>query len=260
MKQANIIKPRNPDEWRILKAAAETFLEKGFTATTMTDLVASTGLNRATLYSGYGSKHQIYIQAMEHLQFDSRPRWEAVLSLEPGPAHSLASILSALLDLAPKMSDGEFFTRAAVELGDDPATARRIASYWDHMKADLTELFKRAQNSGQLPENRRPEAAAALIVTLVQGRYVAGAIDPEHRDEDQAQLGKALADLLLEAVTPVAGRGAGRRRASCHKPPEAPVPGREDGPAQSAGESPGRGHLRRRPASASLSPTAATRS
>ncbi|WP_025272965.1 TetR/AcrR family transcriptional regulator [Haloglycomyces albus] len=199
MKHTNVIKPRNPDEWRILTAASKTFLEKGFTATTMTDLVAATGLNRATLYSGYGSKHQIYIMSMEFLRTEMRSEWESVLTLEPSPTRRLSSILTALIDTAPHLTDGDFYTRAALELGDDPATAQRIIEFWQQLHTDVSELCKRAQVSGQLAEHADPDSIAAMVVSLIQGVYVNRSIDAAQQlnlDSKPGSASRGLVELL----------------------------------------------------------------
>ena len=51
------------NEEEILKKAMELFWEKGFHATSIQDLVAHLGINRASLYDTFGGKEELFKKA-----------------------------------------------------------------------------------------------------------------------------------------------------------------------------------------------------
>jgi len=65
--------PRTEDFNRtdVLDKAKNTFWLKGFNGTSMQDLVDATGLNRSSLYNSFGSKMELYEEALRQYQEDS---------------------------------------------------------------------------------------------------------------------------------------------------------------------------------------------
>src|SRR6516164_5154650 len=58
-------RPREFDEGEVLDRALATFWEHGYEGTSIDDLVAATGLGRASLYGAFGDKEQIFARALE---------------------------------------------------------------------------------------------------------------------------------------------------------------------------------------------------
>src|SRR5215831_3253346 len=53
----------DPDE--ALQKAMQVFWERGYAATSVEDLVQRMGINRFSLYSTFGGKHQLFVAALE---------------------------------------------------------------------------------------------------------------------------------------------------------------------------------------------------
>ncbi|MEM7292396.1 MAG: TetR/AcrR family transcriptional regulator [Pseudomonadota bacterium] len=58
-------RPREFDEHRVVDAIMLTFWEKGYEATSMQDLVATTGMLKGSLYGAFGDKQALYLMALE---------------------------------------------------------------------------------------------------------------------------------------------------------------------------------------------------
>ena len=82
-------------------AAARLFVERGYEATSIDDLVAATGLHRGSLYKAFGSKRGIFLAALSRLVRDeltSLPsRSEDLVAADP-----LDLLLVAALELGPR--------------------------------------------------------------------------------------------------------------------------------------------------------------
>ena len=187
---------KNADLDRVLRAATRVFLERGFAATSMSDLVAATGMNRAGLYSAFGSKHQLYITAIARYREDTEPEVRSIAqrALERRPSERLDAprVVADLLEVVARHSkEGGFVVRAAVELADDPATMRRVQEAWSELERDLAAVMARAVDSGEMAPEPDPRRLARTVLVFIQGAYVVG-----HADEDDRRLDEAADGLV----------------------------------------------------------------
>ncbi|CAM5304009.1 hypothetical protein SVIOM74S_00836 [Streptomyces violarus] len=68
-----------------LQSALELFWRRGYEATSMSDLVEHLGIGRASIYATFGSKHELYLKALDRYAETRDPSLLAELS-QPGPA------------------------------------------------------------------------------------------------------------------------------------------------------------------------------
>ncbi|KGF20193.1 TetR/AcrR family transcriptional regulator [Pseudoglutamicibacter albus] len=59
-------RPREFDTAALLQQAGELFIRRGFTATSIDEVVKTTGVVRGSLYSIFGSKQGIFVAALKH--------------------------------------------------------------------------------------------------------------------------------------------------------------------------------------------------
>lgn len=202
----NVSRNKNADLDRVLRAATRVFLERGFSATSMSDLVAATGMNRAGLYAAFGSKHQLYITALGRYREDTEPELRSIahraLDRKDDERVDAPRVVADLLDVVARHSkEGGFVVRAAVELADDPATMRRVQEAWTELERDLAAILARAVERGEMDPETDPDRLARTVLVFIQGALVLG-----HADEDDHRLAEAAIGLvgLLAAYRPSA--------------------------------------------------------
>ncbi len=193
---ANVSRNKNADLDRVLRSATKAFLERGFAATSMSDLVAATGMNRAGLYSSFGSKHQLYITALARYREDTEPEVRAIVRRaldRPGDERLDAPrVVGDVLEVVARHSkEGGFVVRAAVELADDPATMRRVQEAWSELERDLGTVLARAVDAGEMTGPLDTGRLARTLLVFIQGAFVVG-----HADEDDRRLDDAAAGLV----------------------------------------------------------------
>ncbi|MFI6102835.1 TetR/AcrR family transcriptional regulator [Streptomyces sp. NPDC051310] len=182
-----------------LQSALELFWERGYEATSMADLVDRLGIGRASIYATFGSKHELYLKAMDRYAETREPDLVVQLS-QPGPA--LPAVRAVVRRFAAEASSDEerlvgcFFTNTAAELAPhDRAATRRVEISWEHIETALHSALVRAQAQGELPADRAPRALARTLLVLLQGiRIVGKASGDPARVRDAAEQTLALLD------------------------------------------------------------------
>jgi TetR/AcrR family transcriptional repressor of nem operon len=180
-----------------LQAALELFWRRGYEATSMADLVEHLGIGRASLYATFGSKHELYLKALDRYGATGLTRIVRELS---GPGPALPAVRAVVRRYASEAADerlrlnGCLVTNTAAELAPhDPAAARRVERNWDQVETALHSALTRAQAQGELPEDRDPLTLARMLLVLTQGLQVVGkaSADPA-RVRDAAEQALAL--------------------------------------------------------------------
>ncbi|MEU6669514.1 TetR/AcrR family transcriptional regulator [Streptomyces sp. NPDC046727] len=182
-----------------LQSALELFWRRGYEATSMADLVAHLGIGKASLYATFGSKHELYLKALDRYEQAGLVPIVRELS-QPGPA--LPAVRAVVRRYAAEAADarlrlnGCLVTNAAAELAPhDPAAARRVERNWDHVETVLHSALVRAQAQGELPAGRDPLTLARMLLVLMQGLRVVGKASPDPaRVRDAAEQALALLD------------------------------------------------------------------
>ncbi|MGS1009999.1 TetR/AcrR family transcriptional regulator [Achromobacter anxifer] len=167
-----------PDE--IADAAMQVFWQRGYAATSIQDLVESTGLSRSSLYSTFESKHGLYQQALRRYQALTMTNVE----LLSGPGTPQALIRQLLLRVADdELADGRqrgcLVANATLELaGHDEAVADLVGYNFQRMQKALEALIRRGQQAGDVAADKNPRALARFFVNTMQGLRVLGKGSP----------------------------------------------------------------------------------
>ncbi|WP_225821172.1 TetR/AcrR family transcriptional regulator [Streptomyces naphthomycinicus] len=182
-----------------LQAALELFWRRGYEATSMADLVEHLGIGRASLYATFGSKHELYLKALDRYGQAQNPRLTRELS-GPGPAlpavRELVRRFAAEATAEATRDQGCLVTNTAVELAPhDRDVTRRVEHSWDTLETLLHSALVRARAQGELAGDRDPQALARMLLVLLQGLRVVGraSADPA-RARDAAEAALTLLD------------------------------------------------------------------
>lgn len=177
-----MVRTKEFDPDAVLQRALELFWERGYEATSMSDLVEQLGIGRASIYATYGGKRELYLKALDRYLESRDPIVVERLS-QPGP---VLPAVRALLDdyvaevLADQRCRGCMVVNAAVELaGRDRRVARGVQASWDTVETALVSALTRARAQGEIAGERDPRALARLILVVMQGIRVLGRADPD---------------------------------------------------------------------------------
>jgi AcrR family transcriptional regulator len=162
-------RPRTFDRDAALNSAMRLFWQKGYSATSMSDLTRAMGIGSPSLYAAFGSKEALYAEALDHY----RTSHEAIVWSGFFAAHTTRGAVAAFLqDSAAGLSqtpDGCMVTLSAVgaeghvELGALVASARNVTL--ERLKARL----KQGVAAGEIDEALDIHALARFVQTVQNG-------------------------------------------------------------------------------------------
>ncbi|WP_223654142.1 TetR/AcrR family transcriptional regulator [Hymenobacter psoromatis] len=169
-------RPRAFDEAVALQKALDTFWHRGYSATSMEDLVAGTGLNRASLYATFGDKHQLFMRALRQYQQQAYQNLTALTADPDVPALDHVRQILALtagLCFADEQQKGCFMVNTITELVPYDAEAHAVASqYQQFFETLLTTILSRGQQRGEVRPTAPPQAQARLLLSVLNGLRV----------------------------------------------------------------------------------------
>lgn len=168
-------RPAEFDRDTVLDAAMHVFWRKGFEATSVSDLVAATGLNRGSLYNAFTDKAGLFSAVMDHYAEHAPSRALVVAAASSPPRAAIEAFFTALIRRARDDADrkGCLITNTAAELcARDPAMSAWIEDAMGRLESALLTLVKRGQKDGTIASARPPRAVARYLLAGAQGLLV----------------------------------------------------------------------------------------
>jgi AcrR family transcriptional regulator len=124
---------------RLLAAAAEVFLRKGFTAATVDEIAEAAGFSKGAVYANFSGKDDLFLAVLDRHTMREAPVWAPVLAPDVPPAERRAGILrlleQATADLRERARSGRS-TWTLLELEfvlsayRSPKTRAKLADYY----------------------------------------------------------------------------------------------------------------------------------
>jgi AcrR family transcriptional regulator len=174
MTMAVIGRPREFDRDAALEAAMLLFWRKGFAATSMNDLCDTMGVRSPSLYAAFGSKEELYLEAMEHYVQTQGAVWNKLAEGETVRA-GIENLLIAGSEILPKSRPtpaGCMAMLAAV--GDEwPAAVVRVVK---KVRLEVLDLLRArletAVAEGELPASADIDGLSRFYLGVFQGMAI----------------------------------------------------------------------------------------
>ncbi|WP_185984511.1 TetR/AcrR family transcriptional regulator [Aureimonas mangrovi] len=188
-------RPRAFDREAALDRATRLFWEKGYEATSISDLCKTMRIGSPSLYAAFGSKEALYAETLKHYSTSwSHLVWERFMSAPTARDAAAALLLdsaAALTGEAAEIPRGCMMTLSAVgnegheELGTLVRSGRAATVQRIH------ERIERAVVEGEVPASLDIRALARFVQTVQNGMSIL-ARDGAGREELEAVAGIAM--------------------------------------------------------------------
>lgn len=160
------------DRQEVLFKAMMLFNEKGYAACSIQNLLDTMGLNRGSLYSAFGDKRRLYLEALTLYEQLSVEKFVAFLLGGDSPVQNIHAFFNmAFLEMNEAvLRAGCFFVNTIVEMTDIDQDLVDIAgSKLDRLEVALKKALIRAQTIGELSEDKDPVAMSQFLLSTIKG-------------------------------------------------------------------------------------------
>ncbi len=167
-------KEYNKDD--VLKAATNVFWEKGFKGTSVSDLVAATGLNKHSMYEVFGNKEGLFKECL--LTYANEIQKETLDLLTKKPL-GIDNIKAFLLNRINYSLEDNFMgcmvinSAAQKEMLEFDAFELIKTLLESHIGV-MEECFKNAQLNGEIDSSKDPNMLARYVMNFSAGIMVVG--------------------------------------------------------------------------------------
>lgn len=168
-------RPRRFDRQAALERAMEVFWDRGYQAASMSDLTEAMGINAPSLYAAFGSKEELYREAIAHFAATESddiltPLRSARTAREAIEGYLMAS---AMIFTRPGRPPGCMVVLSAVNaVGVGDETSRILREMRAGSIVMIEERLSRAVAGGELPASLDRQAIASYYVTVQQGMSI----------------------------------------------------------------------------------------
>ena len=169
-------RPKQFERDAALRAATDVFWTHGYAGASADTLVKEMGIARQSLYDTFGSKRDLYLEALRAYSAGNVGALVRLLRAESSPLEALRRVLLAPAQLSrADRKKGCFGINAICEFGDsDPDVARAGAGEQAALDAALDHLLEEAKRTGDVREDLSVMAARHFISCMLAGLKVAG--------------------------------------------------------------------------------------
>lgn len=175
-------RPKEFDVEEALEAAMMAFWERGYEATSVTDLTRAMGVQKASLYATYGDKHRLFLAALERYARAEAEELKAKLS-KPQARAAIHGVFSSATSCGNVRScrRGCFLVNTMTEVAPhDPVVAAVLKRAVDRTEKLFAETLERGKSQQEFPADLDVKANARILVSALYGIAVLKKLDPAH--------------------------------------------------------------------------------
>jgi TetR/AcrR family transcriptional repressor of nem operon len=156
---------------RIVEQSASVFNRRGYSGTSMSELMAATGLEKGGLYRHFASKEDLAAAAFDYAwETVSEPRWRGL----EGCGSSLEKLLLLVKNFVEQpprtLPGGCPLLNTAVDSDDgNPMLRGKARAALDRWRAKIADIVHQGQRNGELRGGVDPAAVAAIVIASLEG-------------------------------------------------------------------------------------------
>lgn len=166
-------RPRTFDEDEVLRAVQEKFWDRGYAATSLSDIMQASGLGKGSIYASFGDKDAIFSRVFG-IYCDRVT--DAVREALGGPEDSAFERLRDFLATAATGSQGSvaqracFLAKTTAELAAHrPDIAERSRRAFTDLAGAITRCVTQAQRAGDIDPEADPAQLGHYLLAVFRG-------------------------------------------------------------------------------------------
>jgi TetR/AcrR family transcriptional repressor of nem operon len=185
-------RPKEFEPEQVLGQVTELFWKKGYSATSIDDILEVTGIGRKSLYDTFGDKQALYLAALQH--YGKLFGWRLKqLSRKESIREIIQAFFETVVDESVSDQDrkGCFMVNASLEMNQHSTEiAKRVNTGMDNTREAFYQILVSAQEAGELAMKHDPKKLACYFLNTYIGLRILARSKPER--------------VLLESVVSIA--------------------------------------------------------
>lgn len=168
-------RPRQFDRDQALIKARNLFWRQGYEGTSMSDLVAELGIASARIYKAFGSKEQLFREAIAHYENEEGSFADRALTTEGDVRQAIKTLLSDAITLysQPGKPHGCMVVATAASVSaENDGIKSWLAEHRLQRTQQIIERLRLAVQNGELPETTDPDSLGDFFAVFLHGLSV----------------------------------------------------------------------------------------
>jgi len=165
-------RPVEFDRQIVIEKAMTVFWRKGYNATSLSDLLEATALNRGSLYAAFGNKRGLFLETLECYMVQRLTRMSTVLNSQESARAGIEHLFQTVIQESLQDDDGYccLMVNTILELtAHDREIVDHIGQMMQQVQHLLAQAIIKAQQQGDVDPHRDAEGLAAFLITGLQG-------------------------------------------------------------------------------------------
>jgi AcrR family transcriptional regulator len=169
-------RPATFDQTEMLETVQSVFWDNGYAATSLDDIMRSTGLGKGSLYAAYGSKQEMYVSALtDYCDWSIQDIKERLRGSDEDAIGRLRKYVRASAKGAAGSRRGCMLAKATAELaGRIPEVDKVIATTFAALEREIVQCVRQAQRAGDIDHDRDALTIAVTLLATLRGMEALG--------------------------------------------------------------------------------------
>ncbi|MGI9657781.1 MAG: TetR/AcrR family transcriptional regulator, partial [Gaiellaceae bacterium] len=163
-------RPRAFDRDEVLDAAVMVFWEKGYEGASIDNLTEAMGIQRPSLYATFGSKRDLFVEAIDRYAATHGRGSFDPLRNDPDTKSAVAAFFDTNIRRATERGKprGCLIACVATETAETDVTLRQtLFGMYSRADASIAERFRANQEEGSFPAEHDPDALARMVHSVI---------------------------------------------------------------------------------------------
>jgi TetR/AcrR family transcriptional regulator, transcriptional repressor for nem operon len=178
-------RPREFDMDEALDKAVRVFCQRGYHATSVSDLTAAMELASGSVYKAFKDKRAVFLSAFDRYKVVRDRKLKDAIGSEGNGRERIGKALAFYAESShgPEGQQGCLVVGSAADLAIfDEEVAQRITAAVDRNEALMADLIRQGQADGSIAAHVDSAATARLMLCLLQGMRVVGKTGRTHEE------------------------------------------------------------------------------
>lgn len=170
------------DETEVLERAMHAFWARGYEATSISDLVEATGINRGSLYAAFSDKRSLFIEALRYYDKHYRADFLARIDRDHAAKDAILAVFESAAEAASagEKPGGCLLVNTALECSPhDPEICALVKASLIEVETFLFAKLEAAKRQGTVTNTIRSREAARALLGLFLGLRVLTRSNPD---------------------------------------------------------------------------------